>query len=94
MTIGSASENGFVYQLHGGSWLGATDEIQEGTWVWVTGESWGFTNWDAGEPNNGCCRPGESISENGVAFVPGATWNDGPQDQPHPFVCEWEPVSP
>ena len=33
-------------------WLGATDEAQEGTWVWVTGEPWSFTNWQPGEPNN------------------------------------------
>lgn len=23
-----------------------------GTWTWITGEPWGFTNWYAGEPNN------------------------------------------
>lgn len=35
-------------------WLGATDEINEGEWRWVTGEPFGFTLWNGGEPNN-CC---------------------------------------
>ncbi len=33
-------------------WLGATDEIIEGSWQWVTGESWGFTNWGSSVPND------------------------------------------
>ena len=57
VTIDSASENDFIFHLTGGNtWLGATDEIQEGTWVWVTGETWSYSNWDEGEPNN-CCPP-------------------------------------
>ena len=33
-------------------YLGATDRVTEGTWAWVTGETWSFTNWQPGEPNN------------------------------------------
>ena len=33
-------------------WLGATDEQTEGEWRWVTGESWNYTNWIKGNPNN------------------------------------------
>ena len=41
--------SGFTYaQLY----LGATDRETEGTWKWVTGETWSFTNWSPGEPNN------------------------------------------
>jgi hypothetical protein len=97
VTIESASENGFVRELAGvGSWLGATDEIQEGTWVWVTGESWDFSDWDAGEPNNCCPGCGCTPPEQYLSFSShGATWNDmGQRGDTAPFACEWEPVSP
>jgi hypothetical protein len=32
-------------------WLGA-EELEEGVWSWVTGESFEYTNWAEGEPNN------------------------------------------
>lgn len=34
------------------SWIGLTDEAQEGTFVWTTGEPLQYTNWAPGEPNN------------------------------------------
>lgn len=41
--------SGFTYaQLY----LGATDRETEGVWKWVTGETWSFSNWAPGEPNN------------------------------------------
>ncbi len=33
-------------------WIGASDELQEGTWLWDSGEPWSFTAWCPGEPNN------------------------------------------
>jgi hypothetical protein len=54
-------------------WLGASDEVQEGTWTWVTGEPFNFALWAPGEPNNltGC--------EDYLAttdIVNAAVWND------------------
>ncbi|MCL2457033.1 MAG: hypothetical protein FWD19_05750, partial [Defluviitaleaceae bacterium] len=56
-TVTYAEEQQFVEELiaHGSKyqyWLGATDEEQEGTWRWVTGENWNYTNWGRGQPNN------------------------------------------
>ena len=98
VTIESASENGFVHQLAGCTWLGATDEIQEGAWAWVTGESWDYTNWIEGEPNN-CCGPescgGTDCSpEHYLCLEIEGIWNDRPRQSANGFVCEWEPVSP
>jgi len=91
VTMQSLSENGFVRRLaETESWLGATDEIEEGTWVWVTGESWDYANWDEGEPNNYYAEGGE----NGLSFSETDTWNDLATNGPHPFTCEWDPVSP
>jgi len=38
--------------LPGNSWIGLTDEVLEGTYVWVDGTVATFFNWNAGEPNN------------------------------------------
>jgi hypothetical protein len=35
-----------------GVWIGATDQVQEGAWRWVTGEPFGFHNWADGKPDN------------------------------------------
>ncbi len=42
----------------------------EGDWNWVTGETWDYTNWYPGEPNN------SGGLEHGLNFHPGETWND------------------
>jgi hypothetical protein len=94
VTIESVPENGFVRELAAvGSWLGATDEIQEGTWAWVTGEPWDFADWDRDEPSN---TPSDrSAGEHYLSVSShGATWNDQPLENANTFVCEWDPVSP
>ena len=68
----------------GGCWLGASDSASEGTWQWVTGEEWGYTNWASGEPNGG-------TRENGLAFYSAYSngkWNDSGSSS-YPFICEW-----
>ena len=57
VTITTKEENDFIKDevLKGGSlyyWLGATDEENEGTWNWVTGEPWSYTRWRLGQPDN------------------------------------------
>lgn len=56
-TITSQSEQDFVYTnlistSPNSVWLGGTDESAEGTWTWVTGEDWNYSNWGGGEPND------------------------------------------
>lgn len=64
-TMTSAAENDFVASLvtlYGFGnreryWLGGyqtnLDDEPFGSWAWVTGEVWDYTNWEIGEPNNG-----------------------------------------
>ena len=70
------------------AWIGATDEVQEGVWEWVTGEPWVYTYWAPGQPdNNPCCQRYGVIWEG-----PEGTWDDKQVDNPNPtgFVCEFE----
>lgn len=92
VTIESVSENSFVFQLMADvGWLGATDEIQEGTWAWVTGAPWQFTNWGEGEPNN---WRGPVTGEDYLSLERSGVWNDQPLENRNRFLCEWDPVSP
>lgn len=96
VTIGSLEENQFVYALsHQGSWIGATDEVVEGVWEWVTGEPWAFEYWAPFEPNNccfGCEVPDECTPEHYLEFWADpypSRWNDSPGPT-RDFVCEWD----
>jgi uncharacterized repeat protein (TIGR02543 family) len=59
-------------------WLGGTDRNNQGDWEWITGEPWSYTNWGAGEPNNGSIR-GERENYLGIwlnGTYPRFSWND------------------
>ncbi|XP_042347053.1 galactose-specific lectin nattectin-like [Plectropomus leopardus] len=34
------------------TWIGGTDEAQEGTWLWTDGSPFNYQSWSPGEPNN------------------------------------------
>ena len=82
-TIGSTEENTFVESLLNSGlsdrahfWLGATDEVTEGTWVWVDGTPWSFSDWWPGEPGN-------TNDEDFLAYDlrnGSWAWNDAPDD--------------
>jgi hypothetical protein len=79
-TLTTAEENAFVVSFVsggndyflGGFQLNGSAE-PDGGWQWVTGESWGYTNWASGEPNNG---GGITEPESALQFLNGSTWND------------------
>jgi hypothetical protein len=89
VSITSSGENDFVSNLAGSNtvWIGFTDEVSEGTWQWITGESVVYTNWAAPEPND--YGAGEDYGE----MISDGTWNDcGPPAWPtitRCYVCEW-----
>ncbi|MBQ3399270.1 MAG: putative Ig domain-containing protein [Synergistaceae bacterium] len=106
-TANSAEENAFLQNLAGGYqvWLGGTDHGHEGTWVWVTGEPWGYTNWDSPD-DNGIYQPDNYNGEqNALSMRANGRWDDlnhegksggADGDGFQAFICEWEyqPVAP
>ena len=72
VTITSKEENEFVKKLTNGNYayIGCTDEEKEGTWKWITGESFNYSNWSSGEPNN------SNNEEHFGEIKSNGTWND------------------
>ena len=66
-TVTNNEENSFIYTLLSseaqawGYYLGGYQPVgsrePRGNWSWVTGESFSYTNWNLGEPNNGLTDP-------------------------------------
>lgn len=95
--ITSQEENDilYAYMLEQGcqsAYIGLTDSAEEGTWVWVTGETSDYRNWHSGEPN------GENSNEDYAMFYykySDGTWNDGDfggstVNGGTTFLCEWD----
>lgn len=67
-------------------WVGYSDEIIEGTWVWDSGEAISYTNWGPGEPNDGggLTNPaGEDYAT--LWWAHAGRWNDWPGDIYYPI---------
>jgi hypothetical protein len=97
VTITSLEENVFIYNSILSShssmtfWIGATDATIEGVWQWVTGEPWGYTNWNYGEPNN------YGGNENYAMIFGLGKWNDGADQgyvSTYGYIVEYETGSP
>lgn len=71
-TIRNSAENLWISQNFGsvnsnGLWIGLNDLATEGQYVWASGETPGYTNWGAGEPNN-------TGNQDVVRIYPGNSW--------------------
>ncbi|MBL7955213.1 MAG: HYR domain-containing protein, partial [Flavobacteriales bacterium] len=86
LSIGTAEENDFVLASLNAVgvdpvWIGLTDEVAEGTFLWHSGEPLLYQNWVGGEPNN----TGE---EDAVMMTGAGQWNDVPVGITLPYIVE------
>ena len=94
VTINSEEENNFLANAlysYGSewTWLGLTDEYEEGNWQWVTGEPLSYTSWAEGQPNNtGGVEHYANINSNS------GEWHDDPNDVPNLLLLEFIPNNP
>ena len=101
-TITSAEENAFVYGLvsgdsafwncclsnnSAGPWIGGL-KMGDGSYGWVTGEPFSYTNWGPREPFGN----GDRIGLFGYQTFMGPHWNDVPADRPeYGYILEKAP---
>ena len=95
VTVPDAPTWEFVKTLTTASvWLGATDEVTEGVWVWVDGSPVAFSAWYPGQPDNsGSAEHFIAVYKNAWADVP-KSGTVGALFQVQGFICEWRGVYP
>ena len=83
------------------TWIGLTDEVQEGDFRWITGEPFDFTAWltSPQEPNNAAPGPGEDYVHYGFRTGVPPGWNDFTDSAtvfgtPHSYLIEFPVPSP
>lgn len=88
LVIGDISENAEVdAQLTGAFWIGYTDAVQEGTFVWVNGATSTYKGWPGGTVptnDNGDC----------AVLQDGGAWADVDCTSTNPYACECDPAPP
>jgi hypothetical protein len=86
--LNSAAENAFVNSIVSSRYLAGGFQLSTACepacdWRWSNGEPWGYTNWNAGEPNN-------AGNEDYLLVNPGFPgWNDIAGESIE-FVIEWD----
>ncbi|XP_049438287.1 galactose-specific lectin nattectin-like, partial [Epinephelus fuscoguttatus] len=66
---------------HSRAWIGGHDAPQEGKWLWSDGTKFGFTSWNAGQPDN------YQQKEHCAEINPASMFNDLPCSFKNPYVC-------
>jgi cysteine-rich repeat protein len=84
--ITDAGEQDFVgIQAAFGFWIGGSDAAREGTFVWSTGEPFGYRHFGPGEPDDRFGR------DDCLFFGADKVWHDRICEHQHPFMCEIMP---
>ncbi|KAM6360700.1 C-type lectin domain family 17, member A-like [Pluvialis apricaria] len=63
-------------------WLGVTDQLVEGTWVWTSGQRVNFSYWNTWKENK------DRDQKDCGSIGPGGIWNDERCSQSNHWICE------
>lgn len=82
--INSEKENKFLASKLNGqtAWLGGSDEVQEGRFVWLDNTALSFTSWLPGQPNDA------NGNEDYIELLPDGAWNDQNGSVNREYICE------
>ncbi len=98
VTINDADENEWIMKniishiLSGQVWIGLTDKDVEGNFIWISGETANYRNWDEEEPNDN--DDGEDF---GTIYTSGSgesKWNDEDEENRFNGIVEIEGTPP
>ena len=110
VSITSAKEQNFLYNMVNGYfkrdylYIGISDVENEGAWKWVTGETFSYSNWAKGQPDNSIVGGIENQNYgvikcgNSDRYCSLGQWDDtamldgftGELAQNRGFICEWD----
>ena len=92
-SISSEEENDFISSLLNleleDGWMGLTDYLNEGDWVWSNGELYEYNNWANNEP--GGIDAANNYENYGLIHISG-TWNDGYALTDHQYIMEIDAI--
>lgn len=100
-TISSAAENKIARTfVNNSKWLGGHEDVSAtapgtGTYGWITGESFTYTNWGEREPDQArvrCSGFEQNCYEHCVSMIGDGTWADQSCAITDGYLCEWEPA--
>ncbi|PKK17352.1 CD209 antigen-like protein C [Columba livia] len=83
--VDSEREQGFLVENVNSSglyWLGVTDQLQEGNWVWTNGDRTSISYWDTWTENK------DKEQEDCGAIGAGGVWSDERCSRAHRWICE------
>ena len=88
--ICNSDENTFLNNALQASvaWIGLTDEVQEGTFKWMNGETCGYRNFSSGEPNNQHNVSGFNGADHVVLRRSDGKWLDRHKSARYEFIME------
>ncbi len=97
-TITSGAEGQWLYDAFGPALrivsglrtFGGSDLANEGQWQWITGETWSYTNWWAGEQNDYGGNEGCVAFRGNLRPGHGHYWNDVPTNNEYRSLIEYD----
>jgi hypothetical protein len=74
-SINDAKENTYLQTNFQRGWVGYTDELKEGEWLWTDGSTSTYTNWQAGQPDDA-----RGIQDYAQVWDSSGKWDDAEDD--------------